>query len=299
MLAPIILFAFNRLIPLQKTVNSLSNNNLAKESDLIIFVDGYRSEKEKKSVKEVREYVNGLDSGFKTITKHISDRNQGLSYSIIHGIESIIQQYGKAIILEDDLICTPNFLSFMNQALDFYQKDHRIFSICGYGLKIKIPSSYSHDVYLSGRSSSWGWATWRDRWEQVDWDVKDWQTFSHDRKKQKEFNKNGSDMYAMLKAYMEGRNNSWAIRFCYAQFKLKKYSICPFFSKIDNNGFGEQATNCKQTYSRFKVELDSTNKTTFVFPENIMPNQTIDKNCYRYHSLSIRIYCKLRLLLHI
>ncbi|MEG0153258.1 MAG: sugar transferase [Cellulosilyticaceae bacterium] len=299
MLAPIVVFAFNRIFPLQRMIESLTNNPLAKDSDLIIFVDGCRNEADRAAVAEVRDYVNKLYDGFRTITRHISESNQGLSQSVIGGVSSVIQKYGRAIILEDDLICTPNFLAFMNQGLESYETDQRIFSICGYGLKIKKPSEYAHEVYLCSRSSSWGWATWIDRWEEVDWEVTDWDTFCKDKKKKREFNKGGSDMYTMLKAYMKGKNNSWAIRYCYSQFKLKKYAICPFLSKIDNKGFGEQATHCKQSYSRFKIEIDRSNIQNFDFPKNITPYKNIEKKCYKYHSIPIRVYSKIRLLLNI
>ncbi|MCS3284229.1 hypothetical protein NXV73_19905 [Bacteroides salyersiae] len=154
-------------------------------------------------------------------------------------------------------------------------------------------------MYLSKRSSSWGWATWKDRWEQVDWEIQDWKELVNNKKQQKAFNKNGSDMYSMLKGYMEGKNHSWAIRFCYNQFKLGKYSVCPFLSKINNEGFGENATNCKQTFCRFKTEIDTTNQNIFIFDKNIMPNSQIDRECYKYHSIPIRVYCKIRETLHL
>ena len=187
----------------------------------------------------------------------------------------------------------------MNQALDFYEKDNRIISICGYGLKIKRPKNYIGDVYLSGRSSSWGWATWKDRWKQIDWEMKDWKEFSSDSRRIKAFNRNGSDMFSMLKDYMEGKNKSWAIRFCYNQFKLEKYAVCPFLSKVNNEGFGEEATNCKQKYSRFKVNMDQAGSTDFLFNPQILPNKQIEKECYHYHSIKMRIYCKIRNMLNI
>ena len=187
----------------------------------------------------------------------------------------------------------------MNQALDFYENDKKIISICGYGLKIKRPRGYVGDVYLLGRSSSWGWATWKDRWEQIDWDIQDWNEFSSNKQMRRAFNKNGSDMYSMLKGYMEGKNHSWAIRFCYNQFKLGKYSICPFISKVDNIGFGEEATNCKQRYSRFKVNMDIAHSHEFLFEKDIESNKRIEKLCYRYHSITLRLYSKIRKTLHI
>ena len=289
MLAPIVIFAFNRPEALQKLLDSLRMNSFYEESDKYIFIDGPRCEEDKAKVDEVVTIARKVASNIS-----ISPVNRGLGNSIIAGVSTIIAEYGKAIVLEDDLICAPNFLSYMNQALDFYE-----ISICGYGLKIKRPRGYVGDVYLLGRSSSWGWATWKDRWEQIDWDIQDWNEFSSNKQMRRAFNKNGSDMYSMLKGYMEGKNHSWAIRFCYNQFKLGKYSICPFISKVDNIGFGEEATNCKQRYSRFKVNMDIAHSHEFLFEKDIESNKRIEKLCYRYHSITLRLYSKIRKTLHI
>ena len=294
MLAPIVIFAFNRPDSLQRMIDSLKLNPLYEESEKFVYIDGPRSEDERHKVDEVIAVAENI-----THNVSISPVNKGLGSSIIAGVSAVLEKYGKAIVLEDDLVFTPNFLSYMNQALEFYEDDNRIISICGYGLKIKHPKGYRGDVYLSGRSSSWGWATWRDRWQQIDWDILDWNELSADRVRQKAFNKNGSDMFAMLKDYMEGRNHSWAIRFCYNQFKLGMYSVSPFLSKVNNEGFGENATNCKQRYSRFKIDIDTTGTYTFVFDKNIVPNKKIEKECYHYHSLVLRVYSRVRKILHI
>ena len=300
MLSPIVIFAFNRPDMLERLMDSLQKNTLFDASPLYIYIDGCRNETDSLKVAKVIELAQQVCAAKPEYRQVIiSTHNQGLGNAIIAGVTSVIQKHGRAIVLEDDLICTPNFLEFMNQALDFYEPDNRIISVCGYGLKIKRPKDYEGDVYLSGRSSSWGWGTWKNRWEQIDWEIKDWKEISSDRKQQKNFNRNGSDMYGMLKGYMEGRNRSWAIRFCYNQFKLGKYSVCPFLSKIDNKGFGKEATNCKQTYSRFQTNMDTTESNTFNFPKKLLPNNSIAKDCYKYHSITIRIYSKIRKILHI
>lgn len=292
MLAPIVIFAFNRPKSLQRMIESLRSNALYEESEKFIFIDGPRNDEDRRKIQEVLAIAQSVTSNVSA-----SAVNKGLGRSIISGVSAVIEKYGKAIVLEDDLICTPNFLAYMNQALDFYEQDQRIISVCGYGLQIKRPKKYDGDVYLSGRSSSWGWATWKDRWVSVDWEVKDWTEFSHNRRKIKEFNKNGSDMFSMLKGYMEGRNRSWAIRFCYNQYKTGRYSVCPFLSKVDNDGFGGDATNCKQKYSRFKIDPDKTGSLTFTFVRDIKPNRQIARECYHYHSIGMRIYSKVRNLL--
>lgn len=286
---PIVIFAFNRPQALLRLKDSLERNELYFDSKKFVFVDGCRNESDRKNVDEVIRIASSI-----TDQLFISSKNKGLGRSVIEGVTTIISQYGKAIILEDDLVCSENFLSYMNQALDFYQNDSRIFSICGYGLRIKRPTNYVGDVYLLARSSSWGWGTWKDRWEQVDWEVGDWQELILNRKRQKAFNRNGSDMFAMLKGYMEGKNHSWAIRFCYSQFKLKKYSIHPFLSKISNEGFGKDATNCKQHYLRFKSDFDQTGNSHFIFPDSLELNKQIQSACSWYHSIILRIYSKIR-----
>ncbi len=291
-LAPIVIFSYNRVENLKKLLESLIINPVFTKSTLYIFIDGALNNTDQIKVDQVIEYTKYLKERFSNLNYYISAQNKGLAFSIIEGVTSIIQLHGKIIVLEDDLVCTPNFLSYMNQALNIYERDDRIFSICGYGTKIKKPKYYNGDVYLLGRSSSWGWGTWANRWEQVDWKVKDWDFI--DKKTKKGFNRNGSDMYSMLKAYINKKNNSWAIRFCYTQFKLNKYSIIPFLSKIDNNGFGEDATHCKQSYSRFKVTLDDTNQIEFSLPIDILPNESIRRSCYKYHNIPIRIYSKVR-----
>lgn len=219
--APIILFAFNRLESLKATVASVLRNSEATESDLYVFVDGARPNKqgEMKKVHEVHEFVKTI-SGFKSVNYIFAKQNKGLGPSIIAGVTEVINRYGRAIVLEDDLVLSHNCLSFMNQGLDKYEKDPKVFSVCGYSNKVKVPNGYLADSYFCVRSSSWGWATWSDRWNSVDWDLMDWKKYEGMKSA---FNRwGGSDCFGMLQDWKEGRNKSWAIRFCFSQFLQKK-----------------------------------------------------------------------------
>ena len=287
-LAPIVIFAFNRPMALMKMVESLKKNDLFDDSEIFVFVDGARNSQEQEKVNQVIAIAKTL-----TINVIASNENKGLGPSVIQGISQIINRYGKIIVLEDDLILMPGFLTFMNQALDQYESEESIFSVCGYGLKVGRPKDYLGDVYLNNRSSSWGWGTWKDRWNTVDWEVSDWDFFKRNRTLRSAFNKGGSDMFGMLKDYMEGRNKSWAIRFCYGQFKQHKYSVHPFLSLVDNEGFGEEATNCKQNYSRFKITLDKTGH-RLILPKTLMVEKKLLKENAFYHSLLLRTYSFIR-----
>ena len=222
--APIILFAFNRLDPLKRCVASLLENSEAAESDLIVFVDGPRANKdgEAEKVGTVREFVKNI-GGFKSVEKHFSETNKGLGSSLIEGITEVINCYGRAIIVEDDIVCSNNFLAFMNQGLAFYENNRNVFSISSETVKVKAPKGYIYDNYFAPRAGCWGWATWKDRWNTVDWKLDDWNAVIKNKRK---FNKwGGSDCFKMLDGWHSGKNKSWAIRFSYAQFVQEATSL--------------------------------------------------------------------------
>lgn len=288
--APIILFAFNRLNVLKDTIQSLLQNDEAINSDLYVFVDGARPNKpgEEEKVKAVQEYIKNI-KGFKSLNYTFSEKNNGLGDSIIQGVSLVINQYGKAIVLEDDLVFSTNFLSFMNQGLEKYEKEKKVFSICGYSNKVKVPKGYKYDSYFCTRSSSWGWGTWADRWNSVDWQLADWNKYINNKKA---FNKwGGTDCWKMLNDWKNGRNQSWAIRFCFAQFQQDKLSLFPITSKVKNNGFDGNGTNCKK-WSHFKSYTDESNICKFNFPDQIIIEKGIFKSILFYRSFVIRIWSR-------
>lgn len=256
-LSPILLFVYNRPEHTRKTIEALKRNKLAEKSKIFIFSDGAKDLKDKQKVQQVRKIINNVN-GFKNIKVFESEKNRGLANSIVNGVTKIINEYGKVIVLEDDLIISDNFLCYMNRALNFYENNNDIWSISGYNLPINIPDDYEYDVYLSYRASSWGWATWKDRWSEIDWEIKDYEQFINSKSRQKLFNRGGNDMTRMLKNQMNGEIDSWAIRWCYNQFKKKAYTIYPVKSKVQNIGMDGSGTHYKAS-DKEQVKLDSGN----------------------------------------
>lgn len=273
--SPVIIFVYDRYDLLNKTINSLQLNTLAKDTDLVIFSDYAKNEKSLNNVLKLRNYLKTID-GFKTIKIIERNENYGLAKNIIEGVTEIMNIYGKVIVLEDDLITSKNFLCYMNQALDFYENNEKIFAISGYTGNLTSIKELNDEGYLSYRPSSWGWATWKKEWEKNDWDVKDFNTFIKDKKAIKKFNKGGVDMTRMLKHCMEGKNHSWAIRWSYTMYKLDKYCFYPKISKIQNVGFGTDATNCKGI-NIYQTNLDNSENCNFKFNKNIELNHKITK----------------------
>lgn len=296
MKSPIIVFAFNRLDSLSSTIKSLKENPEAKESDLYVFVDGPRKHKpdEKYKVSKVQEYVRGI-SGFKTVNYTFSIENKGLATSIIEGVTQVIDRYGKVIVVEDDLVVSKSFLRFMNQMLQAFEKDDRIFQISGFSTK--ITHRIEGDIYLNGRAQSWTWGTWKDRWEQIDWEVEDFPELSSNRTLRKSFNSHGSDLFGMMKRFKEGKISSWYIRFCYAMHKKGKYTVCPAKSLVRNDGFSSEGTHCNN-YNRYKIIFNKEHVEDFIIPNDLKPSPVILKEAIKYWSIPYRIYGKIMTYLH-
>jgi hypothetical protein len=262
-LAPIVLFTYKRVDTLKQTVIALQGNYLASKSDLIIYSDGPKNEIDSISVNEVRHYLKTV-TGFKSVRILRSEHNKGLANSIINGVNEVLMVYEKVIVLEDDLISTPNFLDFMNQSLVLFQKKKNVFSISGFSFNLN-EENYNFDTYFLNRGWSWGWATWKDRWQNLDWEINDYTSFINDKVQQRKFSQGGSDLNAMLKKQMTSHFDSWAIRWFYNQFKQNGITIYPVKSKILNNGFGIDATHTTGSAERYIPSLDNENKTTFIF----------------------------------
>ena len=242
MLAPIVVFSYNRPNHLNKTLSALSQNELAPKSDLFIFCDGTKkgaSEEQLAAIKENRKIARKAN-GFNSV--HIIERdvNFGLARNIIEGVSSIIEEYGKVIVLEDDLLTSRYFLKYMNAALDYYENRPGVMSVSANRPpidKMEIPADYPYDVFVCLRSYSTGWGTWKNRWNQVDWSIDFLEEFLKHPEQVEAFNRGGDDMTEMLIDQRDGKIDSWAIRFGFAHFKEHCVAILPCYSYVDNIGF--------------------------------------------------------------
>lgn len=268
-LAPILLFTYKRLDTLIASVDALKRNYLAQHSSIYIYSDAAKHSQDVETVKSVRNYLKSID-GFKNIKIIEAPVNQGLAKSVINGVGQVINQYGKVIVLEDDLIVTANFLDFMNYSLEFYEEKTGIFSLSGYNYNFNIPKGYEYDNYMVTRGCSWGWATWKDRWEVVDWQIENYKEIST-KKFKRSFNRSGSDLTSMLQKQINSQIDSWAIRWYYNQWKVSGLTAYPCLSFVDNQGFDADATHTK-VFNRYKTINIDGRKTTFL----LNPNVTID-----------------------
>lgn len=284
-LAPIILFVYNRLQHTTKTIEALLANDNASKSNLIIFCDGPKDSDDSIKVNEVRTYIQSID-GFNKIEIIERDANLGLANSVISGVTQVFDTYHNVIVLEDDVITSPNFLNFMNKALNLYRNNKNIFSISGYSFIFDVPADYNEIVYLTPRASSWGWGTWKDRWKKVDWNISDYNLFIKDKTARSKFNRGGEDLTSMLSRQTKGVIDSWAIRWTYAHYKNTAYCLCPIKSLVGNLGADGSGTHMKMKTNKFLLDLDDSAKFDDL-PTNVEINEALLDNFQKAFKQSI------------
>lgn len=240
-LAPILLFVYNRPLHVRRSIESLLANELAKDSELYIFSDAAKDETAQPNVNEVREFIHSI-KGFKEIHYVERTENWGLARNIIDGVTTLVNQYGRVIVLEDDLIVAPYFLQFMNDALETYKDEENVCHIqaCDFTKDPILP-----DTFLIKWTGSWGWATWKRAWKLFNPNGQELLDELIRRKLTYRFDFNGKYGYTrMLRNQIKGKNNSWAIRWNASLFLADKLSLNVGKSLIQNEGFDGSGTNC-------------------------------------------------------
>jgi hypothetical protein len=270
-LAPIALFVYNRAEHTRRTLEALRRNDLASQSDLFVFSDAAKNDSIVPAVREVRHRLHAL-KGFRSITIIERDRNYGLANSVVAGVTQLCSEFGRMIALEDDLLTTSDFLTFMNRALERYREEPRVFSVSGFNFALNAAGArqFPYDAFCFYRSSSLGWGTWNDRWEKTDWSISDYHRFHSDKHQQEKFRRGGEDLPRMLRLQMVGKLDSWAIRWAYAHYKhdaLALLSLRPRVFHIGGDGSG--------TYTKWgalrQLPLTSETKSEFTFPDVLEP----------------------------
>ena len=251
MLAPIIIFAYNRPGHLKRTLEALAKNDLAKESVLYIYCDGSKvdaTEAQRQKVAENREVAH-CATGFKEVCVVERENNVGLKDNIIGAVTEIVNQYGRVITLEDDVVTSVGFLKYMNDALTLYADEEKVMHISGYMYphKSRLPETFFYPVPYPGG----GWATWQRAWKQYNDNARD--LYDYWQNKWDVFDVYGGDYLSkQLKRNYEGTLRTWFVKWYAVMRKQNALTLYPGHSLTNNIGFDSQATNCYTT-TKFDV----------------------------------------------
>jgi hypothetical protein len=249
--APVVIFAYKRLSHLKQCIDALRVNTLATVSDLIVFSDGPKRDSDREGVTAVRTYLKSV-KGFRSTKIVEHETNLGLSQSIIRNVTAVVNEYGRIIVVEDDLVTSPYFLKFMNDALEKYDREEKVISVHGYVYPVKgvLPSLF----FLRG-ADCWGWATWKRGWSLMETDGNALLDRIVSSDEQARFNFFGTYPYMeMLRDQIDGKNDSWAILWYASAFVKHKLTLYPGSSLVRNIGNDDSGTHSKTT-SKFDVTV--------------------------------------------
>jgi hypothetical protein len=265
-LSPIALFVYNRPVHTRRTVEALLKNKPAAESELFIFSDAAKRPEVAESVRRVRQYIRTI-TGFKSVTIVERDRNWGLANSIIDGVTSVVNQYGRIIVLEDDLIVSSNFLAFMNASLDLYKDYGQVMQISGY--MFPVSERIQEDAVFLPLTTSWGWATWDRAWRCFDPSFTTWAQIKNDTEQVKSFDLDGAYPYSsMMEAQVRGEIDSWAIRWYASVFLQNGLVLFPRITLVYNSGLEGSGTHGEGP-ATWKANRPSADFAVTVFPREV------------------------------
>lgn len=239
--APIVLFVFNRPEHTRITLEALAGNPLAGSSRLYIFSDGPRGAEDAPAVEAVRGLCREI-SGFSAVTLIEAERNKGLAPSVIDGLNHIFSLHGEAIVLEDDVVPAPFFLTYMNQGLSLYRDKPEVGVINAFNF---TNAPKIAETYFIRQPSCWGWATWADRWSLFSPNADALLKEIAERGLIDLFDVEGHHpFYEMLREARDGIVSSWAIRWYASLFLAEKISLWPGVGLTRNIGFDGSGTHC-------------------------------------------------------
>lgn len=239
--APVALFAYRRVDLLNAVLDSLEACPEFAATDIFVFSDGPKADAARADVEAVRALIRDrLRPNMQIIE---APTNRGLSRSIIGGVTQLCADYGRAIVIEDDLIVSPALLTWFNAALTRFSDEPRIMQVSGHMFNSSGLASREEGVCLP-MITSWGWATWDRAWKTFDPEVAGWEVLNGDRAMQRRFNLDGAYPYTnMLRRQMAGEIDSWAIRWNWTLFRNNGLALYPPQSMVANEGMDIGATH--------------------------------------------------------
>lgn len=275
--APVALFVFARPEHTKATLKALSVNQYADKTDVIVFSDGPRNESDKDLVLQTRKIVR-LVRGFKSLRLIEFSENRGLAKNIIQGVTDVSQEYGRVIVLEDDIVTSVSFLKFMNEALRRYEFNHEVWHINGWNYPLvnnELPSTYFWRLM-----HCWGWATWNDRWCKYNKDprrlIETWTS-----KEINTFNLDGSyDFWSQIVDNDNGKLNTWAAFWYSTIFENKGFCLSPSSSLTQNIGLDGSGANCSYS-NAYQSKCGSEN--TWIWPIVINENKVAIEHAKKYN----------------
>ncbi|OIO72226.1 MAG: hemolysin activation protein [Zetaproteobacteria bacterium CG_4_9_14_3_um_filter_49_83] len=287
---PVAFFAYNRPEHTFRALAALSSCRNFEECEFYLYADGPKTDNDRTAVEETRKVLRlwAKEHNAQIIEQ---PENLGLARSIASGVTELCKQYGRVVVVEDDLVVSPDFLHFMIRSLDRYEHEDKVMQVGGYTLS--SPLGIKTDAFFLPVTTTWGWGTWQRSWEFFEWTPANLEAAKFDDDWSRLFDLNGTcSFYAMLEDRMAGRNDSWGILWWYAVSRQKGLVVYPVHSLVWNGGFDGSGIHCGS--GDFLLQGDSSD-----YLENRLPNiwSFPDEICYKAeHLLHLETFFRSRLM---
>jgi GT2 family glycosyltransferase len=244
--APIGLFAYNRPEHLARALAALARNPELATSQLVIFCDGPKPSADaaaRARITETRRLARELAPTARIVER---EENLGLAKSMRAGVSALCDEFGRAIILEDDLEVSSTFLRFMNEALDRYADEPRVMQVSGY--MYPVDTGGSDDGLFVPSISCWGWGVWARAWAQLGQGASWYSKLERDPALRRRFDLEDSYPYfEMLQAQHRGEIDSWGIAWNLDVFAAGGLVLYPRKSLVANRGHDGSGAHQEQS----------------------------------------------------
>jgi hypothetical protein len=286
--APIAFFVYKRLDHTKQTLEALAANTLAQSSDLFIFSDGPRGERDEEGVLAVRDYIRSI-KGFRSVAIKEHEHNQGLAKSLISGITDLCDKYGRVIVVEDDVLTSKYFLQFMNDSLEKYECSEDVFSICGFWPL--TPDVGDDKTLFLNYFAVWGWATWKRAWDFYDYNAAGWEALLKNKRMAWDFDLDGrSDCTAILLSQVKDNINTWDVQWGWVIYRDKRLCAFPPYSFTTNIGFDDtgEHTSLRDRWVVQNINLSINGKIKFETNIEMRHDKRSALGKFYYYSITSR-----------
>lgn len=240
---PVAFIIFNRPDTTERVFAEIAK---ARPPKLLVVADGARANKigEAEKIATTRAIINRVDWDCEVLT-NFSEVNLGCKVRVSSGIDWVFEQVEEAIILEDDCLPDPTFFRFCQELLEHYRHDQRIGMISGDNFQFgKTRNSDSY--YFSKYVHIWGWATWRDRWQNCyDVELKKWPEI-RDGNWLFDILGDANEAVSWSKTFdgmFNAKIDTWDYQWVFANWVEGRINVMPNVNLISNIGFGLNATH--------------------------------------------------------
>lgn len=277
----IALFTYNRPEHTQKVLEGLKSNKIEK---LYVFIDGIKYKEHELNVNKVKEIISKIDWCEKEII--VSKNNKGLANSIIQGVNYILEKHERVIVLEDDCVPTSDFFEFMEACLDKYEDYENIMTVNGYKYPYQIYGEYEYDIFFTPLTTSWGWATWKNKWTLFDRNNDILKIINSNKELKRKINYINEGLIGMLKMQINGYLDSWAIYWTLIIIINNGICISPKTSKIINIGLDGSGVHCRDLE---KYKIDNTEEINNIdFPVDIIIDEEILRSNHEFFRIGVK-----------